>query len=368
MVRLLNWMPAGLLFSVCLALLSARPAWAHEKWFQSASDFPVRWDLFFRPLPLLLTSGVLLAVLVAVVLWRRRDGRSFIPGPEAFGATDERRAVIYALVPLILGVHIAVPLLFNGVQGRLFTPDNALPGVFANFVGFAETMIALALFYGAFTRIAAAGLALLWLAGIPLVGLEPMLDNFLYLGFAAFFFLAGRGPVSIDRLLFPRVEPPANLSVYAVTALRVGLGLSFIVVAFTEKLANIPLAEAFLSDYPLNFTAALGVPLSDEVFILFAGAVELMLGIFLLTGVFVREIVLLALVPTNLTLTVFNWAELIGHLPIYGILAVLLIWEPGTRNLALWMRGLREGPLPIPPAKDPKTAAGGNVAEATGSR
>ena len=348
-------------FAAVMAL-SAKPAWAHEKWFQDPSGFPLRWDLFFRPLPLVLTFGVLIAVVAAILLWRRRGEHSFVPGPEAFGATDERRAVIYALVPLILGIHIAIPLLFNGVQGRLFTPDNELPGVFANFLGFAETMIALALFYGAFTRVAAAALALLWVAGIPLMGLEPMLENSLYLGFAAFFFLAGRGPVSIDRLLFPRAEPPARTAEYAVTALRVGLGVSFIVVAFTEKLANIPLAEAFLREYPLNFTSALGVPLSDEVFILFAGSVELMLGIFLLTGIFTREIVLLALVPTNLTLTVFNWAELIGHLPIYGILAVLLIWEPGKRNLALWLRGLREGPLPIPPAK---TSAVGSVAEST---
>lgn len=321
---------------------TAGPALAHEKWFQEASGYPLRWDLFLRPLPLALVAAVLLATLAAGLLWRARGGRGFLPGPEAFGATDERRAALYGLVPLILGVHVAVPLLVNGVQGNLFSPDNALPGVWANFLGFGETMVALALFYGAFTRIAASALGVLWVAGIFLVGPQPMLDNALYLGFAAFFFLAGRGPVSIDRLLFPRLEPPARTAGYAVPALRVGLGLSFIVVAFTEKLANLPLALAFLEEYPLNFTGALGMPLSDEVFILCAGAVELLLGLFILSGVFVREIVVLALVPTNLTLTIFNWTELIGHLPIYGILAVLLIWEPGRRNLALWLEGLRE--------------------------
>ena len=58
----------------------------------------------------------------------------------------------------------------------------------------------------------------------------------------------------------------------------------------------------------------------------------------------VVTIVLVALVPVNLTLTVFNYTELVGHLPIYGVLAVLLIWEPGQKNLSLWLRGLREGP------------------------
>lgn len=133
----------------------------------------------------------------------------------------------------------------------------------------------------------------------------------------------------------------------AIPALQAGLGLSLIVVAFTEKFANIPLASAFLEHYPLNFTAALGIPMSNETFILCAGAVELLVGLSILFGIFPREIILIARIPINLTLTVFNWTELIGHLPIYGTLALLLIWSSGRENLALWLSGLREGLLAI---------------------
>jgi uncharacterized membrane protein YphA (DoxX/SURF4 family) len=118
-------------------------------------------------------------------------------------------------------------------------------------------------------------------------------------------------------------------------------------VAFTEKFANIPLASAFLERYPLNFTAALGMPMPNEIFILCAGAVELFVGLWLLFGIFPREIILITWIPINLTLTVFNWTELIGHLPIYGTLAILLVWSSGRENLALWLNGLREGPLAI---------------------
>ncbi|MGI8587666.1 MAG: DoxX family protein [Chloroflexia bacterium] len=327
-------------------IATAQPALAHEKWFQDPSGYPLRPDLFFRPLPL----AAVLAVLIVTVgggLWWRARGREFAPGPERFGTTPDRRSALYGLVPLILGIHIAVPLLVNGVQGKLFSPDNALPGVWANFLGLAETGIALALFYGAFTRFAAIGLALVWLVGIFVRGLEPMLENSFYLGFAAFFFLAGRGPISVDRLVLPRLEPSVRLMEQAIPALRVGLGLSLIVVAFTEKLANLPLALAFLAKYPLNFTPALGIPLSDEAFVAFAGAVELLIGLWIMLGIFPREIVILAWIPINLTLTIFNWTELVGHLPIYGVMAVLLLWSPGRENLALWVRGLREGPLAI---------------------
>ncbi len=72
----------------------------------------------------------------------------------------------------------------------------------------------------------------------------------------------------------------------AIPALRAGLGLSLIFVAFTEKSANIPLASAFLERYPLNFTATLGIPMSNETFVLFAGAVELLVGLWILFGIF----------------------------------------------------------------------------------
>ncbi|HXG85743.1 MAG TPA: hypothetical protein VNI84_17105 [Pyrinomonadaceae bacterium] len=124
--------------------------------------------------------------------------------------------------------------------------------------------------------------------------------------------------------------------------MRAGLGLSLIVVAFIEKFANIPLASAFLERYPLNFTSALGIPMSNETFILCAGAVELLVGLWILLDIFPSEIILIAWIPINLTLTVFNWVELVGHLPIYGTFAVLLIWSPGRENLALWFSGLRE--------------------------
>jgi hypothetical protein len=333
-------------FCVLMLSVTAVQVSAHEKWFYDSKGYGLRWDLFFRPLPLLFTGAALLVTLAAWVLWKRR-GRAYVPGPENFGTTDDRRAALYGLVPAILGIHVAVPLLVNGVQGDLFTPNTHLPGFWMYALGLAQTGIALAIFYGALTRIAAVALAALWLTGIFLLGVEPMLESAMYLGFAAFFFLAGRGPISIDRLLLPGLEPSASSMSKAIPALQAGLGVSLVVTAFTEKLANIPLAMAFLERYPLNFTSALGIPMSNETFILCAGAIELLIGLWILFGIFPREIILIAWIPINLTLTVFNWTELIGHLPIYGALAVLLVWSPGRENLALWLSGLREGPLMI---------------------
>jgi uncharacterized membrane protein YphA (DoxX/SURF4 family) len=172
------------------------------------------------------------------------------------------------------------------------------------------------------------------------VGIEPMMENLHYLGFAGFFFLAGRGPYAVDRLLFPRLAPSPRLAKLALPALRVGVGLSLAVVAFTEKLANPDLARAFLREYPLNFTPAIGIPLSDDTFILCAGATELLIALFLVFGIFPRVIIATAWFFINITLTVFLWTELLGHLPLYGAMGVLLVWTPKEEDQRLWARGV----------------------------
>lgn len=331
---------AALLLGIAVALCPIA-ADAHEKWFIDAAKYPLRWDLFFSagPLACVIAVGALTAALT--LLWRARGQRDFIPPPERFGATPQGRRIVYALLPLIIGLHVAIPLFYNGSHGVLLSPNVRLHGAPAYLCGLVEIWIALSLFYGGLARLAALVLVALWIAGIALAGLQSMLDNALYLGVAAFFFLVGRGPIAIDRFMFPRLEPPAAFARHALTALRAGIGASFIIVAFTEKLANLPLALAFLQRYPLNFTASLGAPLSDRAFVLGAGSVELLVGLCLLFGLFPREIIIIAWLPINLTLTYFNTTELIGHLPIYGIMALLLIWIPGRANLDEWTEGLR---------------------------
>lgn len=313
---------------------------AHEKWFYHGETHALELAEVFRTLPLSLCLAVVVVTALAWAVWKRRGENDVIPGPEALGATDDGLRSFYSLVPLILGIHTAIPLLACGLQAQLFSPNNTLTGAARYFLGVAQTGIALALFYGGMTRLAAIFLMLVWFFGIGLAGLEPMLENCHYLGLAALFFLAGRGPYAIDRLLFPLLEPPDSFRRQALLAARIGLGASLIVVAFTEKLANPTLAVKFLESHQLNFTPALGFSISDYHFAVCAGAVELLVGLWLLLGIFPRLIILIAWLPFNMTLTIFNWVELVGHLPFYGMLAVFLTWEP-KRHAELVVDGLR---------------------------
>jgi hypothetical protein len=42
----------------------------------------------------------------------------------------------------------------------------------------------------------------------------------------------------------------------------------------------------------------------------------------------------------NMSLTVFNWVELVGHLPLYGVMAMLLVWTPHEEDQRLWAEGV----------------------------
>jgi uncharacterized membrane protein YphA (DoxX/SURF4 family) len=222
----------------------------------------------------------------------------------------------------------------------VFSPNNELSAPWNFILGTWQIAIALSFLYGGLTRVFAASLAVLWVFTGFLVGWESALENLHYLGAAIFFFCKGRGPHSIDRMLFPALDPSPALAAHGLKLLRISMGVGFVFVAFTEKLANPALAHTFLSQFQLNFTAALGLPMSDAAFIWCAGTTELLIGLFLAFGIFPRVIILAAWGVINLTLTIFSWVELVGHLPIYGIMAVLLVWAPSAKTSSLMRRGI----------------------------
>jgi len=334
-----------ILFSVALTAgwlgMGAIPVSAHERWFvANPNQYTPNW-LLLGSAPVLLAVAVagiaLIAARVADSLYHRwlrtRPGASI---NRFAGISEERLRRVYAYLPLLLAVHVAVPLLVSGFQLELFAPNlkmrtNLLSGVLA----LAEVLIALALIYGVFTDYAAIGLVALWIAALvfgPFVGIPPILvpEQALYLGFAAFLFIIGRGPFSGDALLGRRAHPNPQLVAYALPALRWGVGLSFVILAFTEKLLRPDLADAFLAQkIDFNLGAGFGVP--NTLFVYGAGIAELTFGTLLIAGTLPRLVIVALWIPSNLTLPYLGWVELVGHLPIYGALLTLLIIGASSR-------------------------------------
>lgn len=300
----------------------------HERWFTLDQQFPVQFDAMFTARTWIPVGIALAVTAVVVLLWRLRGGRDFVPGPLELGMRWDRYEELLTRMPLVLGLHTAVTLLVSGIGLHLLVPNLALDGNFIGALfGLAQIAVALAFIYGALTRIAAVTLAATWLGGAIYFGPVRLLEHSLFLGIAFFLFVAGRGTLSLDESLDRLHRPVKRLMPYAVPTLRMLTGFSIVVVAFTEKLWNIPMGLAFLSEHHFNFFPSLGFAgVSDTQFLLIAGTVELVLGCLLMSGAFVRLLIIGLWIPFNLTLPLLGWRELIGHLPIYGIMLLLLIW------------------------------------------
>ncbi|MGH2376410.1 MAG: hypothetical protein ACRDIC_23480, partial [bacterium] len=292
-------------FAACaaaiLVLVLVESAVAHEKWFVEPSPYPVRLDrsALTRTLLACVVSAVALGLAFAVDRLGRTRAQS--PMRRDLAKSRDHLRGLFAWIPLILAMHLAVPLIVSGVQRQLFAPNMRLEwSLIGGLVALLEIAIALGLFYGALTRVAAIVLGLLFPVGLLLFGLFDTLEHLELLGIASFLFIFGRGPYSLDAIFAAPLRPRRAHIIAAVPILRVLTGAAIVWLGCTEKLWNVPLGEAFLARHPFNFMPALGFPsFSNADFVVAAGLVEVAIGAVVASGLATRPVILLAWLPFN---------------------------------------------------------------------
>lgn len=289
---------------------------AHEKWFvDGPSVFSADWSFFLQPTSLLLVG----AAIALALAWRLLATK--VKRPELGALSFLGR--IAPWVPRLLGIHLGVSLLSLAVTNSYLSPNLSLEGVVGGAgIAFAEGLIGVWLISGVFPRPASALVVALGPLALMLAGPIAMLEAADLLGIALFLIVLPPG-----RDSYGARRGDANVVRTAVWVLKVCLGVALIVVAFTEKLANPALAQGFLQSYPaFNVFQALGLQVTDSLFIRFAGAVEIALGLLILSGAMPQLVIVLAGIPFNATLFFLGRTELIGHLPIYGAMLALLVY------------------------------------------
>jgi hypothetical protein len=313
---------------------------AHERWFvPSASGGD--WGFFLSWLPLVLVA----AVVLVTVLWRLVALR--LHGPELPFLEPVGRLVPW--VPRLLGIHLGVALLALAATGSFLTPAVELAGVAGTVMLLGEAALGVWLVTGVLLRPAAA----LVLALGPVLGLVsgPMalLECANLAAVAAFLVVL---PPGADR--HGAVELDVVRTRQALVLLRVGVGVALIALAFTEKFTNPVMAMHTLEEFPaLDVFGLVGVDVAPATFVVVAGAVELLFGLLVISGALPQVAVLVAAVPFNATLVLFGQAELVGHLPVYGVFLALLVYGSNRETYALvrWLpssRGARGSALAQP--------------------
>jgi len=324
---------------VLIFIYCQNPAFAHVKWFlkESESDLLLqpKPELFTHPcwLNMLVAAAGLLALHLSVVLGRKWAGWRLNSTLASWSLKYER------FVSLAIGVFTGLLMIWSAQDSQFLVPNMIIcehwPEWFAN----VETVVGWGLLLGLFTRLNAAVLLTMLLGSFRVYPALDCLDLIPMYGIALYFLLVGRGSISLDYLL--RVGRPAGQAFisWAYRLLRWSTGLGLVVLGLDEKLLHPQLALDVLQHTPaLNFMHCAGM--SNEVFVLCAGAVEILVGLVIMAGSFPRLGVLFLTSLFACSTIMFGKEELVGHMPYYGVVVALLLSGNGAQEktgLRLWM-------------------------------
>lgn len=320
---------------------------AHQAWFTDARP-PFDPGFLVEPLTLLA-----IAVVIGIVaVWRSigsRIGRPELPLLARLGS-------LAPWVPRLLGVHAGVSLIAQAYDGTFLAPSLELPSNTAGtLLAILEGVVGVWLVSGWRVRPAAWLLVVAGPLGMLFYDVVPILERVDLLAIAVFLSLI---PPSADN--DGAVDLSASDLRRPLFALRLMAGSSLVVLSLTEKLIRPDLAIALIDRFPfLNLAQLVGIDLPDIEFIRFAGAVELLFGLLIISGAMPQVAVLVAGIPFNATLFFFGASELVGHLPVYGVMLALLVYGSSERyaDVVPWL------PLPgrMQTAPSPRPAVAGTM-------
>lgn len=321
------------------------PALAHALWFTDVRP-PYDWGFAAETLSLV----ALLSAVVIAVGWRAVA--RFLPRPEL-----PFLGVLGALgpwIPRLLAIHAGVSLLALASRLEFFVPTFRLPETWWGIgLGILEGIVGVWLISGWKVRPAAALLVLAGPLGMLGYGIVPILERADLLGIGLFLVLL---PPDDDRPGGRIVVDPEQVR-RALLALRVLVGATLVLLAYTEKLARPDLTLEFLDRYPAFNILQLvggwfGFEVGHLVFVQFAAGVEILFGLLLISGAMPQLTVIAAGIPFNATLFFLGATELIGHLPIYGAMLALLVYgsRRDTAPVCSWLPRL-DGRMRTLPAR-----------------
>ncbi len=315
---------------------------AHARWFVDHVP-PNEWSFAAEPRTLLYLVAAVVATLALRVAAR------WVPQPDIRWL--ER---LVPWMPFSVRVHLAVALVGLLSAGVFLAPTMNLDldpvGIL---LGLLMAASAILLVTGWHARVGALLLAVAGPLGMLVFGVGWIVQRADMLGLALFVLVAGAGRWSADAELGRTGDANEERLGQALWLLRMATGVALIAVGYAEKLANPRLAQRFLdqSGDEFNLFRLVRLPVGDLEWIRAWGAVEVLFGLLLISGALPQLLVVVVGIPFNVTLYFFGLPELLGHLPVYATLLVLLVYgssptlRPWTSRLWPWRRRLRGEPV-----------------------
>lgn len=325
------------LFLCPLLVGIAGGAHGHVRWFVETEKIPpVSFEFGVNTLFILLAAGMYVTVMLFLNQYAKVE-----KSPLGFlnkSWQSESHLDWYLLLPLL---NLALVLCL--LHGDYLAPNLLLPESTAILGVFIQALVIVMLpLSPTITGIAIAMVALL---NIRIFGINLSIDyafELLGVGLALMFIgpNINRFDLSLCRFLGLGAQGSQGAALWC---LRVGLGLQLMTLGIHNKFMDTGISLMFLEQFPhFNFMQFFGWKSFEHLdFIFAAGLFETLFGLMLVLGMATRLVAMTLVGIFTLTTVVAGVEELAGHLPIFGVLIILvsryqsseLSWWPGTRSL-----------------------------------
>jgi len=317
-------------------------AYAHLRWFVNDASQYANQNYVFGLVDALIVCGALGFILLCIYIqhsYRIKRFSYHAKLPELLPKYLEWR---------ILAVLLGLMLTANSFMGVVVAPNIIISNAAIHTLALVVQTFTGVLFLTQLSfSLASVGMALLSLVVIISIPLYILIDYaFELIALIASFSLIGPKLCKIDI----RFDKLGEYTYLALPIIRAGLGLQLMALAIHNKFMDPGLGLAFLQEYHYNFMPYLGFSnFSNLHFVFSAGVVEFTLGLLLVLGIAVRFTTFTLSLFFITTAILFDFSELIGHAPIFGIIWMLILMgsgrnvkgNPETENV----RGERKGSL-----------------------
>ena len=296
-------------------------ALAHTRWF--AVDNPLPYNPTESTglyLSILAIVAIILIVIGYIFQQKNYLNLRFLKPtkPQAFAKAAATFTMVTGAFFVIAGTH---EYLFS----PNLTTDSGIPTIFI----YLQIAIGLSFMVGLVTRLSAMLLAVLWGTTFFIAGFIPTIENIWILSTAVFVAVMGNDYFSLVGFSFLRHKIQEAYKRYALSILRIGTGLTLVILGFSEKLAAPELGLSFLDQHHFNFMKAFGLPYSDYLFTLSAGTFEIIFGLIFVLGILTRFNALMLTIIFALPVFFLGPIELAGHLPHFAAILLLLFFGSG---------------------------------------
>ncbi|MEJ1297466.1 MAG: hypothetical protein RPU63_08280 [Candidatus Sedimenticola sp. (ex Thyasira tokunagai)] len=311
---------------ILFLFLFSQNTFAHLRWFvdDEGSYRDVTYQLDW--LMVLIMVGGALFVFICIMLEKKASGNKlyykYLSKPYPMKGLEWH----------FLSLIIVVMLTINIIQGVFLAPNLILPDV----MKVNGMLIQLAVLVMLFISPLLSGLLLfLLIFFLPaMLPMELLIDYiFEFIGLALALILISPRINRRDRSLLNKLDIPIPVgATNAARALRIFIGLQLLLLAIHNKLLDPGMGLVFLEENGFyNFISLMGFEQFTNLHFVFAGGLaEALFGLMLILGISTRFVMLVVSFFFIATSILTGIHELVGHLPIFSIALIILLY--GSRS------------------------------------